>query len=225
MNDLSAPKQALLQATRMLELQDELNTFTNRKDVADSNASNWTELGREWYRAIWMEAAEMMERQPWKWWKAAPEIDLEQQQIELVDIWHFLLSMFIEEEVDPAAVVTSFSNGTEAAYKDQQDAIEGIAAEALNADNSAEIGMKFGRACKAFGLDFDTLYEYYVYKNVLNIFRQKHGYADGSYQKIWHGEEDNVHLAALKNRIDSEGTAGEDLYNFVYQALEERYTT
>ncbi|MDX1496609.1 MAG: dUTP diphosphatase [Salinisphaeraceae bacterium] len=215
--------EAAEQAQRMLDLQNELNTFTNRKDVQATGSESWTSLGREWYRAIWMEAAEMMERQPWKWWKSAPESDLEQQQIELVDIWHFLLSMFIEEGVDAQVVADSFFKGEGESFEDQQDAIEGIAAQALNAESSTQIGLKFGRACKAFDLDFNTLYEYYVYKNVLNIFRQKHGYAEGSYRKIWDGEEDNVHLAMLKKRIDDEGTAGEDLYNFVYQALETRY--
>ena len=211
------------QAQRMLDLQNELNTYTNRKDVEATGCDAWTGLGREWYRAIWMEAAEMMERQPWKWWKAAPESDLEQQQIELVDIWHFLLSMFIEEGIDAETVAGSFFTGTGEPCKDQQDAIEGVAAEALNAESSVEIGLKFGRACQAFDLDFNKLYEYYVYKNVLNIFRQKHGYAEGTYQKIWNGEEDNVHLAALKKRIDTEGTSGQDLYNFVYQELKDIY--
>jgi dimeric dUTPase (all-alpha-NTP-PPase superfamily) len=210
-------------AQRMLDLQNELNTFTNRKDVEAAGCDAWTGLGREWYRAIWMEAAEMMERQPWKWWKAAPESDLEQQQIELVDIWHFLLSMFIEEGISPQTVAECFFTGTEQSYKDQQDAIEGVAATALNADSSKQIGLKFGRACQAFDLEFNKLYEYYVYKNVLNIFRQKHGYAEGTYQKIWNGEEDNVQLAALKTRIDAEGTGGEDLYNFVYKELEATY--
>lgn len=211
------------QTRRMLDLQNELNTYTNRKDVTELHHESWTDLGREWYRAIWMEAAEMMERQPWKWWKSAPESDLEQQQIELVDIWHFLLSMFIEQKIDADTVAACFFEGNGQPYKDQQEAIEGIAAEALNAYSSKDICRKFGRACKAFELDFNSLYEYYVYKNVLNIFRQKHGYSEGTYEKMWKGEEDNVHLANLKKRIENDGTGNEDLYNFVYQALEEIY--
>jgi hypothetical protein len=42
------------------------------------------------------------------------------------------------------------------------------------------------------GLNLDTLYRLYVGKNILNQFRQDHGYKDGSYIKIWDGEEDNV---------------------------------
>ena len=42
------------------------------------------------------------------------------------------------------------------------------------------------------GLNLDTLYKLYIGKNVLNQFRQDHGYKDGTYIKIWNGEEDNV---------------------------------
>jgi hypothetical protein len=36
------------------------------------------------------------------------------------------------------------------------------------------------------------LYRLYVGKNILNQFRQDHGYKEGSYIKIWNGVEDNL---------------------------------
>ena len=42
------------------------------------------------------------------------------------------------------------------------------------------------------GLDLESLYKLYVGKNILNQFRQDHGYKDGSYIKVWDGKEDNV---------------------------------
>ena len=42
------------------------------------------------------------------------------------------------------------------------------------------------------GLDLESLYKLYVGKNILNQFRQDHGYKEGSYIKVWAGEEDNV---------------------------------
>ncbi len=69
-------------------------------------------------------------------------------------------------------------------------------------------------------LDFDALYRRYVGKNVLNFFRQDHGYKDGSYIKIWDGEEDNVHLMAVLKELDA--SAG-DFADQVYQALQQRY--
>jgi len=61
---------------------------------------------------------------------------------------------------------------------------EGIDLEALIEEFFALVVMS--------GLDLDTLYRLYVGKNILNQFRQDHGYKDGSYIKIWDGEEDNV---------------------------------
>jgi len=42
------------------------------------------------------------------------------------------------------------------------------------------------------GLDITTLYRLYVGKNILNQFRQDHGYKEGTYIKVWNGSEDNV---------------------------------
>jgi len=42
-----------------------------------------------------------------------------------------------------------------------------------------------------------VLFEMYVAKNVLNKFRQDHGYKEGSYHKVWNGREDNEVLAEI----------------------------
>ena len=41
-------------------------------------------------------------------------------------------------------------------------------------------------------LKLPELYELYIGKNILNKFRQNHGYKEGSYIKEWNGKEDNV---------------------------------
>ena len=72
----------------------------------------------------------------------------------------------------------------------------------------------------AADLDFQQLYTAYVGKNVLNFFRQDHGYQDGSYEKQWQGREDNEHLVELAAELDSEQPGYSDR---VYAALEQRY--
>ena len=67
---------------------------------------------------------------------------------------------------------------------------------------------------------FDELYEIYVGKNVLNMFRQDHGYKDGSYIKIWQGREDNEHLADIMKTLDSDSVTFKD---DVYAALADVY--
>ena len=72
----------------MLDLQDKMNTKVHPK---------WREQGYEWYRAAWIECAELMDHAGYKWWKHA-EPDIEQIQLEVVDIWHFGMSALLVEK-------------------------------------------------------------------------------------------------------------------------------
>ena len=73
------------------------------------------------------------------------------------------------------------------------------------------------RAC---GLTPEVLYQQYVGKNVLNFFRQDHGYQEGTYIKLWGGREDNEHLVEVLAALDD---TAPDYPEAVYQALSERY--
>jgi hypothetical protein len=69
-------------------------------------------------------------------------------------------------------------------------------------------------------MDWMELFKQYVGKNVLNVFRQDHGYKAGSYIKIWDGREDNEHLAEVLELVDlGSGNARDELY----QSLKARY--
>ena len=76
------------------------------------------------------------------------------------------------------------------------------------------------RALCLMNMDLDELFRQYVGKNTLNFFRQDHGYKDGSYIKIWNGEEDNEVLANLVKNLDA---GAEDFQQQLYAALEEKY--
>ncbi len=67
------------------------------------------------------------------------------------------------------------------------------------------------------GLNLDALYKLYVGKNILNKFRQDHGYKEGTYIKIWNGEEDNVTMQGILE--ENENVSPEELY----RALEKAY--
>lgn len=51
-------------------------------------------------RAIIHEAVEVEEECLWKWWSKDKTIDLKHIQIEVVDLWHFLLSLTIISGLD-----------------------------------------------------------------------------------------------------------------------------
>jgi len=51
----------------------------------------WRAQGYPYYRAVWVECAELLDHFGWKWWKHQ-QPDLDQVKLEVVDIWHFGLS-------------------------------------------------------------------------------------------------------------------------------------
>jgi dimeric dUTPase (all-alpha-NTP-PPase superfamily) len=194
----------------MLELQDAMNSRVN---------SDWRNAKNEWYRAIWTECAEMLDHYGWKWWKHQ-QPDLDQVQLELVDIFHFAMSDYILQGNDNQQVAARILD--EMASPGQIDDIR-QAIEAMAQSTIAEQSMHFSgfaNIMRLIDMDFDQLYRLYVGKNVLNFFRQDHGYKDGSYLKVWQGREDNEHLAELLSNLDSESLNFKDQ---VYQGLLSRY--
>jgi hypothetical protein len=66
----------------------------------------------------------------------------------------------------------------------------------------------------------DSLFTRYVGKNVLNVFRQDHGYKEGTYIKQWQGREDNEHLVEVLAELDA---GHPDYRQAVYDSLSARY--
>ena len=201
------------QIATMLELQDSMNSKV-RED--------WREQNFEWYRAIWIECAELLDHHGWKWWKKQ-QPDVNQIALELVDIWHFGLSLLLlkdqSHEVISESVIKAF------------DEVEASGDFAINLEEFTKNTLVtkdfdingFVGLVKGIGMQFDQLYIAYVGKNVLNFFRQDHGYQDGSYHKQWGGKEDNEHLVEIVSKLDTNlSTFKDDLYSemkAVYQQL------
>ncbi len=96
--------------------------------------------------------------------------------------------------------------------------IESVMRDALEINlGMTKLLFDFFELARMSKLDVPTLYRLYVGKNILNQFRQDNGYKDGSYIKIWNGEEDNV----VMKRVWEEN--GELKPETLYKALEERY--
>lgn len=195
----------------MLELQNGMNTKVHPQ---------WREQQFEFYRAIWIECAELMDHYGWKWWKKQSP-DTEQVALELIDIWHFGLSILLqsgrsEEELIEQIVAELL---IETDQPDFRLDLEAFAAATLN-DRQFHIH-EFGRLMAGVGMTLDDLYRGYVGKNVLNFFRQDHGYKDGSYRKNWHdGREDNEHLVEVVLELDAARASFKD---DLYEALRARY--
>ena len=161
----------------------------------------------------------MLDHYGWKWWKHQ-QPDIDQVRLELVDIMHFAMSDYLLQEADNNLVADRIiaELSDPGASDDIRGAIE-IMAQSTIADRSMHFS-GFANIMQLAGMDFDQLYRMYIGKNVLNFFRQDHGYKDGSYIKVWNGREDNEHLAELLSELDS---GSENFKDLVYQNLKSRY--
>jgi len=193
----------------MLQLQNQLNDATNGEIWTTGITKNHKEIN--WRRCIYMECAEMVDSFSWKHWKSIhQEPDWANMQIEVVDVWHFIMSLAIEEYSknleggieDLALNISSFESFTKidtfsntfASQREVMEKVENLIRIALSQeklDLEKLIGEFFDLVLMS-GLDLQTLYKLYVGKNVLNQFRQDNGYKEGTYIKVWNGDEDNV---------------------------------
>ena len=195
----------------MMRLQDSIN----RKIDAD-----WVQQEREWYRAVWIECAELMEHYGrWKWWKKE-RADMDQVLLEIVDIWHFGLSSLLSSNSDwsitAAKVDREWDRKNE--VTDFHRSVEGLAEDSLR---RKQFSVKFFSAVlRSCEFSFEDLYKSYVGKNVLNRFRQDNGYKAGTYAKTWDGKEDNEVLGEILRGL---GVSIEDFESAVYAELESRY--
>ena len=194
----------------MLDLQNAMNNKVN---------DDWVNQNFSWYRAIWVESAELLDHYGWKWWKKQSP-DAEQVKLELVDIWHFGLSILLLEsdsrEEISSSIAKQISNG-----KSSGDFCGDLEAFTLTTLEKKSFDISgFSVLMSGINPSFEELYVSYIGKNVLNFFRQDNGYQDGSYKKVWSGKEDNEHLVELVGELDTNSKLFKD---DLYASLQRRY--
>ncbi|WP_457606258.1 dUTP diphosphatase [Nitratifractor sp.] len=217
----------------MLRLQQRLNDETN----GEGWEAGLTRQGKriDWRRCIWLEAAELVESYPWKHWKnIAAEPDYDNIRIEAVDIWHFVMSEALRlnriegdgeiaslaERIATTPEYRSFAEGEGERPDDlyeQIAVVESFVAALFRREPIEELTARFFDVARLGALDLPTLYRLYIGKNILNRFRQDHGYKEGSYLKEWNGREDNV---VMQEILEAEPGIEPDA---LYRALEEAY--
>jgi deoxyuridine triphosphatase domain protein len=181
-----------------------------------------------------MECAELINSFAWKHWKnisAAPDVN--NIVIEIVDIWHFVMSYILEQYygsknidhiVSDVTAVSGFAEFSSYAYDVREYSIYEIVndIELIIHETSGfelqigELLTDFFRVAIKCGVSLDILFAKYIGKNVLNKFRQDHGYKEGNYRKIWGDLEDNEVLI----EVLSKGTVSA---NEIYEQLQKIY--
>jgi dimeric dUTPase (all-alpha-NTP-PPase superfamily) len=198
------------QFNAMLAMQDRMNTKVHPE---------WIKQNFAWHRALWIECGELIDHYGYKWWKKQTPA-MEQVKLEIVDIWHFGMSMLFDgrsvEQI--AASLVSDLNAGNVPKRGVLEATEELATSVLATRKFSIVD--FMSMLDSADMSLDDLYLAYVGKNVLNFFRQDNGYKEGTYIKNWDGREDNEHLVELAAELEK--SAG-DFSEQLYQALDSRY--
>jgi dimeric dUTPase (all-alpha-NTP-PPase superfamily) len=219
--------------TQMLKLQQRLNDETNGIGWEEG----LTRSGKiiDWRRCSYLECAELIESYPWKHWKDIDSsADYDNIKIEAVDIWHFIMSQALKEykqkelgDIEALSQMiqstpnynsfTKPSTPTTRNYYEQIEIVEELMSILFARGSIESLVEAFIEVAMESNLNIDTLYQLYIGKNILNKFRQEHGYKDGSYIKIWSGQEDNV---VMKRILDTKADITPDE---LYQELSSAY--
>lgn len=187
-----------LALTKMLRLQDRLNSVID---------PTWLTAQYPWHRAIMVEAVEALDHYGWKWWKAPPVADVGQIKLELVDIWHFALSLTLDRNSGEIELTASMLDDFFSKLADAPDCFGDVSMLSITELFDLLAGTAgaqqmincsaFAELMQRFDLTWEELYRIYIGKNVLNLFRQANGYKDRTYIKDWLGQEDNAVLEGL----------------------------
>lgn len=208
------------QIKEVLVLQDKFNSVVN---------PNWKKSGYPFYRAAWLETAEFIEHVgTWKWWKKASRGDREQCVLELVDIFHFVLSDCILQNRNERVILGCYQIALKSKNQNPKNLDEYVFQEAeafvemslFNSRQGSGVALKeFFDIVVAFDVTLEELISKYIGKNVLNKFRQDNGYKEGSYIKEWGtGLEDNYFLVKYRDEL------GENLtFDNLYDKLRVKY--
>ena len=193
----------------MLDLQNKINEKVH---------PHWSEQNFEWYRAIWVECAELLDHYGWKWWKKQSP-NQAQIELELVDIWHFGLSILLSNyDIEKSISLISEGMIDQRGSGKFRENLEDFTSNTLQT-RSFDL-KRFNQVMNDVGLTFEKLYVGYISKNVLNSFRQDKGYQAGTYIKDWGGIEDNEYLIRLASKMDPKS---ENFSSELYKLMEKEY--
>ena len=76
----------------IFDLQEQLNLRigVDMEKMNDDERANWI---LNYVRAMQQELAELTDSVPWKWWAKYQEFDKQNAKVEIVDLFHFLISL------------------------------------------------------------------------------------------------------------------------------------
>jgi len=210
----------------MLNLQHRLNSVIN---------PDWVNQNYNWDDAIMLEASELFESTPWKWWKDVPA-DVENIKVEVMDLIHFMFSLEIElystDKIDLLAsdLLSDLFPTEEDKVTWDIDSLQSYTRKLINTASEGRSSVYYlKQIIIASNLTFEEIYKRYLIKNVLNIFRQDMNYNGNKsgmppYRKhwIWFGAEteDNMVAISIADNLTVDEFFSDNLYNALLEVYQ-----
>ena len=210
------------------------DTFELQDNFNENVIPDWKHQNLDWWMAVDDEIMEVLNSVNWKWWKnsknlseVGKKVDIANVEVELVDLFHFLISKGIEQKKENF-MLTMLLAATK--YNKKYEPLEIIKKVRYEMKLFSQLGifeMVFIKWLEIwFGMDkdLDYLMKAYRIKNALNIVRQKFGYKQGTYEKIWDkekGYEDNVIAWKIAEKLE----LNKEFFNKLIDELSKYYLT
>ena len=77
----------------LFQMQDSLNKRIGVDSSKITNEEDRTKWTLNYCRAMTQELAELTDSVPWKWWAKYQKFDLQNARVEVVDLFHFVISV------------------------------------------------------------------------------------------------------------------------------------
>ena len=109
----------------IFEMQDTLNQRIGvvTEKLSEEEKTKWV---LNYTRAMQQEIAELIDSVPWKWWAKYQEFDEQNAKVEIIDLFHFLISLAQVMGMTPDDVYNAYvkknqvnHNRQESGYKDK----------------------------------------------------------------------------------------------------------
>ena len=111
----------------IFEMQDTLNQRIGvvTENLSEEDKTKWV---LNYTRAMQQEIAELIDSVPWKWWAKYQEFDEQNAKVEIVDLFHFLISLAQVMGMTPDDVYNAYvkknqvnHNRQKSGYKDKDE--------------------------------------------------------------------------------------------------------
>lgn len=111
----------------IFEMQDTLNQRIGvvTENLSEEEKTKWV---LNYTRAMQQEMAELIDSVPWKWWAKYQEFDEQNAKVEIIDLFHFLISLAQVMGMTPDDVYNAYvkknqvnHNRQESGYKDKDE--------------------------------------------------------------------------------------------------------